>query len=148
MENNCCRQLSAAINSNKHHVLWVKLKIEPRASVRYYSCRIQQLTRRVCLPLVMVEKNSGRAMELRDHYSFGSVDHKRSVGCHERHFPHVNFLLLDVLHCLIRRLPIVNNQPHLDPQWRRISDAPQYAFFDIKYRFTQSIIHIFEGGIA
>ncbi len=87
-------------------------------------------------------------MQLGNDDPFGAIDDKGAVLGHERDFAHVNFLLLDVLDGLLARLPVVNNQPHLNPQRNRVGDPTQLTFIHIEWRFAEFIGNVFQGGVA
>ena len=87
-------------------------------------------------------------MQLGHDDALGTVDDEGTVLGHQGDFPHVDFLLLDVLDRFVRRFFVENDQSHFDAQRDGEGNAAQHAFFDIKGRFTQAIAYVFQGGIA
>lgn len=65
-----------------------------------------------------------------------------------RGFPHVDFLFLDVLDGLVRRLFVENDQAHLDAQRNGEGHAAQDTFLDIESRLAQAIADVFQRCIA
>ena len=59
--------------------------------------REQQLARAVGLALVVLEEHARRAVQLRDDHALGAVDDERALVGHQRHFAHVDLLLLHFL---------------------------------------------------
>ncbi len=87
-------------------------------------------------------------MKLRNNDTLDAVNHKSTVFGHERNFAHVNFLLFYIFDCLIRRIFVVNDQPHFNAQWNRVGDATQLTLFNVKCWFTQTITDVFEPSTA
>src|SRR5680860_1156157 len=100
------------------------------------------------LTFVMIKENTGRAVELGNNNTLGTVNNESTILGHQGHFAHVDFLFLDILDRLIGRLPIINDKADFDSQRRRISHAPKLAFLDIEYWLTNAVAHVFERGIA
>ena len=108
------RHLAAAVDAEVEDVLRVELEVEPRAAVGNDPRREQQLAARVRLALVVLEEHARRAVQLRDDDALGAVDDERAVVGHERHFAHVDLLLLDLLDRLgLRRLAVVDDHLQL-----------------------------------
>src|SRR5690606_3803492 len=142
------RQLAATVDTHEHSVLGVKLEVQPGAAVGNNACGIQQLARAVSLAAVVVEEHAWRTVQLGNDDTLGTVDDKGTVFGHQGDFPHVNFLLLDVLDRFIRRLFVENDQAQLYPQRDGKGYAAQHAFFDIKGRLTQAIAYVFQSSAA
>ena len=75
-------------------------------------------------------------MQLRYDDSLNPVDHERTVFGHERNLAHVHFLLLNVFDRLIRRIFVINNKAHFNPQRGSISYASGLTLFNVKHRLT------------
>src|SRR5690554_7602928 len=96
----------------------------------------------------MIKEHTGRAVELGNNYTLGTVDNEGTVLGHQGHFAHVDFLFFDVLNRLVRRFPIINDKANLNSQRRRIRYAPKLAFLDIEYGLANAVAHVFKRGIA
>ena len=48
------------------------------------------------LPLVVLEENARRTMELTDDDTLGAIHHERAILSHQRDLAKIDFLLLDV----------------------------------------------------
>ncbi|MNQ40213.1 hypothetical protein D3C85_538590 [compost metagenome] len=142
------RQLAATVDTHEHGILRVELEVQPGAAVGNDAGGVQQLARAVGLALVVIEEHARRAVQLGDDDALGTVDDEGTVLGHQGDFPHVDFLLLDVLDCLARRFLIEDHQTHFHAQRYGEGHAAQYAFLDIECRFAQAITDVFQGGIA
>jgi len=92
------------------------------------------------LAAVVFKKHAGRAVQLRDNYALGAVDHERACRGHERQFAHVDFLLFHFLdYGLGRRFLIKDDQAHLRAKRRRKGQAALLAFFDIERWITKYV---------
>ena len=85
------------------------------------------------LALVVVEEDARRAVHLRDDDALGAVDDERAVHGHQRHFAHVDFLLLDVLDRLGAGLlvDIEHDQAERHLERRREGHAALAALVDV-----------------
>src|SRR5208282_2727217 len=81
--------------------------------------------------LVVLEKYSGRAMQLRDDDALGTVHHEGAVTGHQRNLAEIDFLLLDVLDRAAPVLDVPDDELNLDLQRRRVSHAALMAFLDV-----------------
>ena len=90
LEQNRDRHFAAAVNTEIQVVLWIKLKVQPRAAVRNYTGRKQQFARAVGFAFIVFEKHARRAVQLRDDDALSAIDNERAILSHERHFAHVN----------------------------------------------------------
>ncbi|MNF47683.1 hypothetical protein D3C84_288900 [compost metagenome] len=142
------RQLATTVDPHEHGVLRVELEVQPGATVRNDPRGVQQLARTVSLATVVIEEHARGAVQLGDDDALGTVDDEGTVLGHQGDFPHVDFLLLDVLDCLARRFLIEDHQTHFHAQRYGEGHAAQYAFLDIECRFAQAITDVFQGGIA
>lgn len=142
------RQLAATVDTHEHAVLGIELEVQPGAAVGNDACGVQQLARAVGLAAVVVEEHARRAVQLRNDDALGTVDDEGTILGHQGDFPHVDFLLLDVLDCLARRFLVENDQTHFHPQRYGKGHAAQHAFLDVKCRLAQAIADVFQGGIA
>ncbi len=87
----------AAVKINVEQVVGVELNLEPGAAIRDDPERVERLAVQVQRGL---ERDAGRAVQLRDHHALGAVDDEGALRRHERNFAHVHFLLLDALFLL------------------------------------------------
>ena len=142
------RQLAATVDTDEHSVLGIELEVQPGAAVGDDACRVQQLARAVRLAAVVIEKHARAAVQLGHDDTLGTVDDEGTVLSHQGDFPHVDFLLLDVLDRLVRRLTVENDQANLDPQRDGEGHAAQDAFLHIESRLAQAISDVFQGRIA
>src|SRR3546814_816164 len=141
-------QLAATIDTDEYGILRIEFEVQPRATVRNDTSRIQKLTGAVSLATVVIEEHARRAVQLGDNNALGTVDDKGTVLGHQGDFPHVDFLLLDVLDGLVRRLFVENDQAHLDAQRNGEGHAAQDTFLDIESRLAQAIADVFQRCIA
>ena len=129
------RHLAAAVDAEVQDVLRVELEVEPRAAVRDDARAEQQLARAVRLALVVLEEHAGAAVQLADDDTLGAVDDERAVVGHERHFAHVDLLLLDLLDHLGRvRLTVVDDHLQLRAHGGGEGQAALLAFAHIEGR--------------
>ena len=143
------RQFAPPVDAHVNRVLGIELEVEPRAAVRNDAGREEQLPRRVGLAPVVLEEHAGRAMQLRDDYSFGPV-HDEGAGIrHERNLAHVHFLLLDVPHRTgAARALVVEHETQLDAQGRSVSIAAQLALLDVENRGAEPVAHVLEPRVS
>ena len=87
------------------------------------------------LALVVVEEDARRAVHLRDDDALGAVDDEGAVVGHQRHFAHVDFLLLDVLDRLRAGLlvDIEHDQAERHLERRGIGHAALAALVDVVF---------------
>jgi len=78
------RQLATTVNSNKHVVFRVELKVEPRTTVRDYPSREQQLTRAVSFAFVVIKEHTWGTMQLGDNNTLGTINNKGTIISHQR----------------------------------------------------------------
>ena len=100
------------------------------------------------LALVVIKEHAGGAMQLGNNHTLGAVDDEGAVVGHQGDFPHVDFLLLDVLDGLAGGVLVVDYQTHLDPQGTGISNATQLALADIKHRRAEFVVNVFQCRVA
>ena len=110
--------------------------------------RAEQLARGVGLALVVVEEYAGRTVQLGDDNALGAIDHEGAVVGHQGNFPHVDFLLLDVLDGLAGGVLVVNDQTDLDPQRTGVGNAAQLTLIDIEHRRAELVVNVLQRRIA
>ena len=96
----------------------------------------------------MIEEHARRTVQLRDDDALGAVDDEGAGVGHERQFAHVDFLLLDVLDRLVRRLAVVDDQAHGHAQRRAVAHAARTALALVERRLAQTIVDVLERGRA
>src|SRR5690606_34202014 len=124
------RQFAATVDTHEDAVLRIELEVQPGTAVGDDTSGVQQLARTVGLATVMVEEHTRRTVQLGDDDALGTVDDEGTVLGHQGDFPHVDFLFLDVLDRLVRRLFVENDQTDFYPQRHGESHAAQHAFLD------------------
>ena len=69
---------------------------------------------------------------------------------HQRHFAEIDLLLTDVLDRfrVTARFLVVNNQPDLDANRRRVGQSAHLAFLDVEHRLAEPVADVLERGIA
>ena len=142
------RQLAPPVYAHEQAVLGVELEVQPGAAVGNHPRRIQQLAGTMGLALVVAEENPRRAVQLGDHHPLRAVDDESAVFRHERHFAHIDFLLLDVLDRLAGGLPVVDDEAHLHPQGRSVGDATHHAFLDVESRLAELVVNVLDRRVA
>ena len=96
----------------------------------------------------MIKEHARRTVQLRDDDALGAIDDEGAGVGHERQFAHVDFLLLDVLDGLVRRLAVVDHQAHGHAQWRTERHAARTALALVERGLAKTIADVLEGGIA
>ncbi len=142
------RQLAATVDTHEDGIFRIELEVQPRATVRNDTSGIQQLARTVGLAPIVIEENARRAVQLRHDDALSTVDDEGTVLGHQGDFPHVDFLLLDVLDRLARRFLIKNDQADFYPQRHGEGHAAQHAFLNVESRVAQAIADILQRRIA
>ena len=102
----------------------------------------------MALAFVVIEEHTGRAVELGNDNPLSTVDHEGTVLGHQGDFPHVDFLLFDILDGLVRRVAIIDDQANLDTQRSGIGHATQLTLFDIECRRTETVADVLQGRIT
>ena len=129
------RHLAAAIDAEIKDVLRVEFEVEPRTAVRNDPGGKQQLAAGVCFALVMLEEHAWRTVQLRDDDALGTVNDEGTIVGHERHFAHVDLLLLDFLDRLrLGRLTVVNDHLQLGAHGGRVGQAAHLALPRVERR--------------
>ncbi|OQA30415.1 MAG: hypothetical protein BWY57_02858 [Betaproteobacteria bacterium ADurb.Bin341] len=141
------RHLAASVHTEKERILGIKFEVEPGATVGNHARRKEKLARTVGLAPVVLEKHTGRTVQLRNNDALRPVNHKRTIGGHERNLAHIHFLLLDLLD-RIGSLPIHNHQADAGTQGRSIGQAALLAFLDVKGGLAQSVADELQARIA
>ena len=144
------RQLAAAVDAGVEQVLGIEFEIEPRSPIRDDAGGVQNFTGRMRLAAIVIEENPRRAMHLRDDNPFRAIDHEGAVLGHERQFAHVHFLFLDLLGEPVGSGAVLveQDQPHLDPQRRRIGDAALLTLLDVEGRLAEAVVDILQTRVA
>ena len=140
------RHLAATVNTEEQNVLGIEFEIKPGAAIRNHARREQQLARTMGLAAIVFEEHAGRTVKLRDNDALRSVNHKGSGAGHERNFAHVHFLLADFLGRGLADFAIKQDQPYLGAQRRRIGQAAQLTFLDVKHRLAKRIADELKAG--
>src|SRR5208283_2179438 len=125
------RKLAAAIDAHVEHVARIEFEVDPAAAIRNDSRREQKLAGGMGPALVVLEKYSGRAMQLRHDDALGAVHHEGAVAGHQRNLAEINFLLLDVLDRAAAVLDVPDDELNLDLERRRVGHAALMAFLDV-----------------
>src|SRR5574337_9281 len=86
----------SAVHPNMKHITRIKLEFQPRASVRDEARRVENLTARVSLAAVMIEKDPWGAVKLADNHPLRPVDNKGALRRHQGHLSQVDLLLFNV----------------------------------------------------
>ncbi len=94
-------QLAATVDTHEDTVFGVKLEVQPGAAVRNHASGVQQLAGAVRLATVVVKEHTRAAVQLGHDDALGTVDDEGTVLGHQGDFPHIDFLLLDVLDRLV-----------------------------------------------
>ena len=140
LEQNGHRHLTTTVNSEIHQILRIKFKIEPRTTIRNHAGGKEQLSRAVRLTLVVFEEQTGRAVQLADDHTFGTVNDEGSFFRHERDFAHVNIIFTDFFDPALGRIIAIDDfQTNASAQTAAISQASQLAFGHIKNRLVERI---------
>ena len=64
------------------------------------------------LALIMVEEDTGRAVQLRDNDTLGPINNESAILGHQRHFTHVHFLFFYIPDDLLATTSFLkNHQP-------------------------------------
>ena len=142
------RHLAAAVDAEEQEVLRVEFEVEPRAAVGNHAGREQELAGAVRLAAVMLEEHAGRAVQLRDDHALRAVDDERAVLGHERDLAHVDLLLLHLLHGVLRRFLVHDDEADLGAQRGAEREAALLAFDDVERRRQQREAHELEPGVA
>src|SRR5208282_4692135 len=124
-------KFAAAIDADVEHVARVEFEVDPTAAIRNDSRRVQKLAGGMGAALVVLEKYSGRAMQLRHDDALGAVDHEGAVAGHQGNLAEVNFLLLDVLDRAAAVLDVPDDELNLDLERGGVGHAALMAFLDV-----------------
>ena len=137
------RHLAATVDAEVQHVLRVELEVEPRTAVGNHAGREQQLARAVRLALVVFEEHARRTVQLRNDHAFRAVDDERALLGHERHFAHVDLLLLhflDHLRLRGRRLAVIDDELDLGAHRRGEGQTTGLALAHVERRLRQVVL--------
>ena len=142
------RQLAATVDTGIQRILRVELEVQPGAAVRNDAGAVQQLARAVGLATVVVEEHARAAVQLGHDDALGAVHDERTVAGHQRDFAQVDFLFLDVLHCLGRGLLVINDKAHGHAQRGTVAHAALAALALVEGRLTELVADVFQGSVA
>src|ERR1700761_3403158 len=122
-QENGAEELALAVNADVEGVLLVVLELHPRTAVR------DDLAQEVGTRIRRLEEDAGRAVQLGDDDTLGTVDDEGAVLSHQRNVAEEDFLLLDVAHGLRAGLCIlvVDGEAHGDFERRRVGHATLFA---------------------
>ena len=143
----CHRQLTTTVDTRENKIFGVEFEIQPRTAVRDDAACKQQLARRMGLALVVVKENARRTVHLGYDYTFGTVDDKGAVWCHQRHVAHENVLFFDVLDRTRAGVfvDIEHDQAQGHFQRRAVGQVALHTFFDVELGFFQFVFHELEN---
>ena len=115
------RHFPGSVHANIEHIVCVSLILEPCAPVGDHGAGEQTLAELVLIDSVI---DAGGTDQLADDNTLSTVDHKRSVLCHQGQVTHEDLLLLD--------LPVIFLiiQADSDFERSRISTVSLFALFD------------------
>ena len=99
------------------------------------------------LTAVMLKKDARRAVQLGNNDPFRTIDDEGTISRHQRDFPHVDFLLLDLLD-RIRRLTIHDHQADTGPQRCRKGKSALLTLDDVKRWLAEVVADEFQTGVA
>ena len=141
-------EFSPAVDAHVQDIPWVKFKIEPGTTVGYDPGRIQELAAGMGFPLVVLEENPRRTMELTDDDTLGAIHHERTILSHQRDLAKIDFLLLDVSNAPIVGLGIHIPQHHLNGHLKRcrVGHAALVTILNIIFRLAETVTNEFQGG--
>ena len=148
-----CRQwqLPAAVDAHIHMVFRIKLEVEPRATVRNNARSEKILTRHVCLPAIVIEEHTRRAVHLGDNHALCAVHDKGTIIGHQRHVDHVDVLLFNVANGTQAGIlvHIEHRQTECHAQRCRVGNTALNTFFHIVFRlfeFVGDVINLCLAG--
>ncbi len=96
LEQDGYRKFSAAIDTDIDDILGIDLHVDPRPSHRNDSGIVDNLSRGVIFTLVVIEKHTGRPVQLADDRPFRPVDDECALPGHQGNGAEINFLFLDI----------------------------------------------------
>ena len=140
--------LTAAVNTEVQQVFWIKLKIQPWTTVRNDASWEQQFAWRVGFTTVVFKEHTRRTVQLRYDNAFSTIDDKWATWRHQWDFTHVHFVFTHFFYCRLRSFAVIDDQTNARAQRCGKSDATHLALLDIKYRFTQNVMHKFQTRMA
>ncbi len=117
------QELAFAVDADVKGILLVVLELDPRAAIG------NDLAQEVGAVVGGLEKHAGRAVQLRNDHTLGSVHDKCAVRRHERNVAEKDFLLLDVLDGLVAglRVFLIDCEAHGDLERSGEGHAPLFA---------------------
>mmetsp|Transcript_23362 Transcript_23362/g.55500 ORF Transcript_23362/g.55500 Transcript_23362/m.55500 type:complete len:350 (+) Transcript_23362:7583-8632(+) len=135
------RHLAATVDAEVQDVLRVELEVQPGTTVGNDAGAEQQLARAVGLALVVLEEHARRTVQLRHDDALGAVHDEGAVVGHERHFAHVDLLLLDLLDRLrLRRLAVIDDHLQARAHGGCVGQPPLLALTGIERRLGDVVL--------
>ncbi len=131
--------LAPTVDPEKDEVLGIEFEVEPGAAVGDDPGREQELARAVGLAPVMLEEDTGRAVQLGNDDALGPIDHEGTGRGHERNLAHIDLLLLHLLDLFLGAFAVEDDQTHPGAQARGIGQAALLALDDVEQRLAQGI---------
>ncbi len=140
------RHLAPAVDADVKQILGIEFQIQPGPTDGNHPGGIDELAAGQGLSLVVIEEDTGRAVELADDHPLRTVDDERPVLRHEGNFAEVDLLLLDIADLLLTRgrIDVENQQPDDDLQRRRITHPLLNALLDIIANVPDLVTHKLE----
>src|SRR5581483_8368760 len=129
------------VHAHVQQIVGVEVELDPGAAVRDHPRREQRLAGGERLALVVVEKDTGRALELAHDHALGAVDDERALVRHEGQFTEVDFLTPLLADGLRLRLLVVieHDEAQGDLERDRERHAAVVAFLDRVFRIAEVI---------
>ena len=144
------RQFALTVDTDVDNILGIKFKVEPRTTVRDNARCKQIFAAAVRFATVMVEQDARRTVHLRYDNALCPVDEESAVMRHERHVAHIHVLFFNIEDRA--RFGVGVNLKHDQAQrhlhLRRIGNPALTAFFNVKFRIFQFVMHEVEFRCA
>ena len=143
-------KLAPPVDTHVQDVLGIELEIDPGPPERNQPRRVDDFTAGVDLGLVMVNEQTGRAVQLAHHHPLGAIDNEGAVLGHQRQGAEINLLLLDVPDGLGLgiRTQIVDHQAHPYLHGHFKGHAPLLAFVHVVLGVSQAVLDELQGADA
>ena len=137
------RQFALTVDTDVDNILGIKFKVEPRTTVRNDAGCKQIFAAAVRFAAVMVEQDARRTVHLADDNALCPVDEEGAVMRHERHVAHIHVLFFNIEDRAGFGVGVnlKHDQAQRHLHLRRISNPALTAFFDVKFRIFQFVMH-------
>jgi hypothetical protein len=89
-------ELAPPVDPHIKDVLGIELEIDPGPPERNQPRRVDDFTAGVDLGLVMVDEQTGRAVQLAHHHPLSAINNESAVFGHQRQGAEINLLFFDV----------------------------------------------------